>query len=265
MQLNHNQKIPAEQGRQLTMVSLMAANFSGACRKISQRFGISFLENPDWTEHRQALVDERASLAALCGLVYVQWPQPLQLLGAPVPRGEKYGGRPIYFSEVVVAADSGLASFDDLAGRRLAINEPGSHSGCAIVGYELARRRLSTDFLGSVVQSGGHRASLALIAEGKVDWAAIDSTVFDYWSQREPELFAGLRCLTRLGPSPHPPLVAQGLAPERLASLRRQLLSLPSDFLTEFGYQGLAEVSDADYDRLREMAQMAATCWPVRG
>ncbi|MGE0496078.1 MAG: phosphate/phosphite/phosphonate ABC transporter substrate-binding protein [Vulcanimicrobiota bacterium] len=247
------------------MVSMMAANFSGACRKISQRFGISFLDDPDWTEHRRALVEGRAGLAALCGLVYIQWSQPLELLAAPVPTGDKYGAGPIYFSEVVVTADSGLTSFEDLTGRSLAINEPGSHSGCAIVGYELARRGLSTDFLGPVVQSGGHRASLALIAAGKVDWAAIDSTVFDYWSQREPELFARLRSLTRLGPSPHPPLVAQGLAPDRVASLREQFLSLPPDFLTEFGYQGLAQVTDADYDRLREMARMAATCWPVRG
>ncbi|MCA9792639.1 MAG: PhnD/SsuA/transferrin family substrate-binding protein [Candidatus Eremiobacteraeota bacterium] len=265
MQLNHNQKIPAEQGRQLTFVSLMAANFTAACRKLAHHFEFSFLEEADWTEHRQALADGRAGLAALCGLVYIDWPQTLQLLAAPVPKGDKYNRKPIYYSEVVVAAEAPFTAFEELAGRSLAINEPRSHSGCAIIGYELARRGLTTDFLGPVRQSGGHRASLGLVAEGVVDWAAIDSTVFDYWAEREPALFDTLRSLGRLGPSPHPPLVAQGLPADAVAELRQRMLNLPTDFLSEFGYQGLAEVTDADYDRLREMSQMAATCWPVRG
>ena len=46
----------------------------------------------------------------ICGLPYVnltrQHPAPVELLAAPVLQGERYGGRPIYFSDVIVRADS---------------------------------------------------------------------------------------------------------------------------------------------------------------
>jgi phosphonate transport system substrate-binding protein len=42
---------------------------------------------------------------------------PIELPGAPVLQGERYGGRPIYFSDVLVHRDSPFCSFADLRGR----------------------------------------------------------------------------------------------------------------------------------------------------
>src|SRR5262245_52776583 len=63
-------------------------------------------------------------VAFLCGLPYVRLaaqPEPrLELLAAPVLRGARYGGRPVYFSDVIVRRESRFRSFADLRGARWA-------------------------------------------------------------------------------------------------------------------------------------------------
>src|SRR5947209_6221788 len=50
-------------------------------------------------------------LAFVCGLAYVALGDGLAAVAAPVPSGARYGGRPVYFSDVVVRRDSVFRSF----------------------------------------------------------------------------------------------------------------------------------------------------------
>src|SRR5919202_3613399 len=57
-------------------------------------------------------------------------PPPVELLGvAPVFNDARSGGRPVYFCDVVVRADSGVRSFPELRGRSWAYNDRCSLSG----------------------------------------------------------------------------------------------------------------------------------------
>ena len=61
-----------------------------------------------------------ADLGVICGLPYV-WlaarnPAPVEPLAAPVLAGERYAGRAIYYSDVVVHRDSAISSLEDLRG-----------------------------------------------------------------------------------------------------------------------------------------------------
>lgn len=51
-----------------------------------------------------------ADVGFICGLPYVKLrrrvPAPVELLAAPVLRGLRYAGQPIYFSDVIVHRDS---------------------------------------------------------------------------------------------------------------------------------------------------------------
>src|SRR5215470_12955606 len=62
----------------------------------------------------------RPDIAFICGLPYVQMmrqnPPPVEVLAAPLLQGERYGGKPIYFSDVIVRRNSPLCSFADLRG-----------------------------------------------------------------------------------------------------------------------------------------------------
>jgi len=89
--------------------------------------------------------------------------------------GDRYGGRPIYFSDVIVHRDSAFRSFADLRGRSWAYNEPLSHSGYGITRYHLLRMGETGGYFGEVIEAGFHEESIRMVARGEVHASAIDS------------------------------------------------------------------------------------------
>ena len=82
-----------------------------------------------------------ADLGVICGLPYV-WlaarrPPPVEPLAAPVLAGARYGGRPVYYSDVIVGLDSPITRLEELEGRSWAYNEPASHSGHTVTLHSL--------------------------------------------------------------------------------------------------------------------------------
>src|SRR4029453_9213036 len=203
---------------EVLFASLAADNaapfYRGLVQYLSSALGppVRLLDQVPWQAREQALHRGQAQLGAVCGLQYVRAEHALELLGAPVMRGQRYGGRPIYFSDVVVRRDLPANSFDALKGARFAVNEPTSHSGYGIVRYALARRGYDGSFFGEVIESEAHERSLELILNAQVDAASIYSTVLETELRKRPRLAEKLRVVATLGPSPSPPLVASRLA-----------------------------------------------------
>ena len=203
----------------------------------------------------------------MCGLPYVRKRDARQanaeLVAAPVMRDARYGGRPVYFSDVVVHTESTFSAFDDLRGATWAYNEPASHSGYNIVRYHLATRGMDGQYFGRIVESGSHQESLLMILERSIDEAAIDSTVLEMVSTSNRSLSAQLRTIAVLGPSPAPPCLVHRSVPRDIRrSLREQFLSMQKDpegrrILEDAGVLQFVEVSDCDYNPIREMDWVA--------
>jgi phosphonate transport system substrate-binding protein len=155
----------------------------------------------------------------------------MEVLGAPVLVGDRYAGRPVYFSDVVVRIDSPAQRFADLRGLRWAYNEPFSHSGHLVVLHELAAHGEATAFFGEMIEAGFHDTALAWVASGRVDAAAIDSQVLAIAFDREPSLRSRLRIIGSLGPSTIQPVVAsvRRLSAGERAALADVLLDLHHD------------------------------------
>lgn len=201
--------------------------------------------------------------AFLCGLPYVRLHdrpgRPVEALAAPVASGERYGGRPIYFSDVVVRRDSGVGALADLRGRSWAFNEPGSHSGHNVVLAELAARGEGHGFFATATATGSHAAAMRLVAAGEADGAAIDSQVLAAEMAADPVLGERLRVVESLGPSPIPPLVASTrLEPRERDGLRGAAVSTVAG---GGAIERWVAVGDAAYDPVRRMA--AAACRAV--
>jgi phosphonate transport system substrate-binding protein len=213
------------------------------------------------------LADGRADLAFLCGLPYVRLaaapPPTPQPIAAPVLTGERYGGRPIYYSDVIVAADSPFRSFVDLEGAAWAFNEPDSQSGFGVVRAHLARIGETRGFFGRVVQAGFHHAAIRLVAEGTVEAAAIDSQVLSIALRDEPGLSDRIRLIDTLGPSTIQPVVAApSMRADRLGAVRDALVGLAgqpgaADALGRGFLARFVPVADDDYDDIRAMAAVA--------
>lgn len=216
-----------------------------------------------WPERLHAFDAGEIQVCWLCGVPYV-WradqPQTnIELLAAPVPAGARYQNRPIYFSDVVVRADSPFHTFSDLQGRRWAINERNSHSGYHITRYHLAQLNLWANFFGRVIESGAHQNSVQMVLAGEIDGTAIDSTVLELMLAREPALRSQLRVIEVFGPSPIPPwVIKKSVAPELRATLRKVLTTMHEDsegaaVLAAGQVRRFAEVHNHDYDPIRHM------------
>lgn len=257
----------------------MAPNADAMCRALvrylAAKLGTSveLVEGVRWAERERLLDAGEIDLCWICGLPYVEKVDrgaDLALSVAPVMRGERYGGRPVYFSEVLVRSDSRYTSFADLEGKTVAYNEPRSHSGYNLLCYHLALERRTLDYFGRMVEAGAHQASLELILAGEVAAAAVDTTVFDAEAQRDPGLRHKVRAIATLGPSPAPPWVFSGAVPETTrAEITGCLAAMHADadgaaILASWGIAEMRPVRDADYGPIRDMARIAASARPLR-
>jgi phosphonate transport system substrate-binding protein len=203
----------------------------------------------------------------ICGLPYVQLKQqslaPVELLAAPVIRGDRYAGRPIYFSDVIVQRDSPVRTFADLRGRSWAYNDRESHSGYNVTRHHLVTMGETRGFFSRVVEAGFHQRAMRMVAGGEVEAAAIDSQVLAIELRDHPDLARELRVIEVLGPSTIQPLVAaRNLSSDVKAALRTALLRLGDDLAArEEPGRGFVErfvpVTDEDYDDIRGMLSAA--------
>jgi phosphonate transport system substrate-binding protein len=253
--------------------SCMAPNMDFLCTGLAELLTAS-LSMPaaactdiPWQERERRLDSGEIGLCWICGLPYV-WkadrPAPsIGLLAAPVMRAPRYQNRPVYYSDVIVRADSPYNSLEDLRGARWAYNEPGSHSGYNVVRAELGRRGERAGYFARAIEAGSHQNALRMILAGEVDGAAIDTTVLELELRLHPEWRALLRAVGTLGPSPIPPWVISRTVSEKLrAALKEALLHLHEDprgrdLLARAGMARLVAVTDRDYDPIREMDRLA--------
>ena len=184
----------------------------------------------------------------------------MEVIAAPVLRGRRYAGRPIYFSEVIVRAESPWQSLAELDGQRWAFNEPYSHSGFMVALHGLAQLGAHPSFIGDAIEAGFHDDAIEVVRDGRADWAAIDSQVLDLALRRDPRLRREIRVIETLGPSTIQPVVASArrLNGAHRSAARETLLAMHGDagdrmVLRAAGLDRFVAVEDADYDDIRDM------------
>lgn len=198
-----------------------------------------------------------ADLGFLCAPGYLWLSEPPLAVVELVPAAfvfddPRNAGRPVYFADLVVRADSPARSLEELAGARWGYNDPCSLSGYFSVLGELARRGLTPAHFASASAVGSHHAALSALQARTIDCAAIDSNTLLF--ERRAGRARELRVLASFGPYPVQPIVVRaGLE----AALKRELAAALLDMhahpegrraLASGSVQRLAPVSPADYE-----------------
>lgn len=214
-------------------------------------------------ESLEEFAEGQADVGFLCGLLYAHAANqpvcPVELLAAPVLHGERYLGKPIYFSDVIVRRESPYASFDDLQGCLWAYNERASHSGYNLVYYSLLERGKSPHYFGQMLKTGSHRASLQAVLAGRADATALDSHMLDVFLLHHEEVAAQIRVISMLGPSTIPPMViAKRLRNALKCKIQEAICTMHHDPLgASWLREGLIDrfipIVDEQYQDLREM------------
>lgn len=157
----------------------------------------------------------QANLGAtlMCGLpMALRDPRPL-VVAAPVPSPGRYGGRPVYFSDILVPAGSRAQRLEDTFGGTVGYTLEDSMSGCVALRVRLeryrtaARPRLYSKVVGNLVHV---RGMVEAVAGGRVDVGSADSYVIDLLRKHDPAFLSGVRVIGTTDAAPIPPFVATG-------------------------------------------------------
>jgi phosphonate transport system substrate-binding protein len=228
---------------------------------------VEFVADIPW-QQREAMLDEgEIDIAWICGLPYT-WKMKdpaiqITLLAAPVMSDRRYGGQPVYFSDVVTRRDSAFEKFEDLRGASWAFNDTGSQSGYNLTRWKLSGMGEFQDYFGGVIQSGSHEESLRMVLAGHIDASSIDSTVLEIELRKNPELEKEIKVIATWGPSPIPPYVISLRLPVVLRQrIRAVIIDMARDpkgarIMADGKMLRFTSVRDKDYDPIREMERAA--------
>lgn len=181
-------------------------------------------------------------LSQTCGLPYrSRLHDRVTLVGTPdygLP-----GCPPGHYRSVLVARpDDPRQRAEDFAGARIAVNGLDSQSGWAsLLNHEPALAR------DEVVVTGAHASSVATVAEGRADLAAIDAIT---WRLLEAEgATTGVRVLGMTEPTPGLPLVAAAGSDMDLLrdAISGAMSKLAPEDRTALGVRGLLQIPAAAY------------------
>lgn len=214
-------------------------------------------QRSSYAEVNELLRTGQADLAFVCSRAYLEGKSQfgMELLLAPEVNGDR-----VYYSYLIVQADSPAVSLTDLRGKVFAFSDPLSNSGKLVPEYQLFTiGETSSSFFERYEYTGSHDNSILAVAEGLVDGAAVDSLVYDYVLARNPELAERVKVIERWGPYGIPPLVVgPGLAPTLKERVRDALLGMDADpegrrALDALGIDRFIPIDDSAYDSIRQM------------
>jgi phosphonate transport system substrate-binding protein len=225
------------------------------------------------TPDSDPFAEGRADIAFVCGPSYPLLRaagRPVEVIGAaPVFDDPRNGGRPVYFSDLIVRHESPVRAFAELRGSVWCYNDRQSLSGWLRMLTRLESLGFGRDpeaFFSRVVQSGSHLSSIDLVARGEADVSAVDSNTLLLARRQDVSRAGRLRVLESWGPSPVQPLIARSTLPAKLRSdIAATLLGLAGDpasarRLREFGVLRFAQTAAKDYGA----AISEGPSWPSR-
>lgn len=187
-----------------------------------------------------------------CGNPYVRtYRDRLRLVATPRYAAAGCDG-PRYCSLLVVRADVPGRSLADFRDAVCAVNEWGSLSGWVALAAALPAPR----FFRAALITGAHADSMAAVAAGEADIAAIDCVTYALLQRHRPAATAGLRVIGRTAAAPSLPFVTRRDADDAtvgaLRSALRGALADPglAEVRTALLIEGIEVLGDADYDAI---------------
>ena len=205
------------------------------------------------------LRDPALLLGHTCGYpLMTRFAGALEPVAAPVFDADGCDG-PFYSSHFIVAADADLDSLAACRGRVVAINAYDSNSGMNVLRHALAALDPGERFFERVELTGGHRASVAAVADGRADLAAIDCVTLALLADAEPGLVARVRVIgSSVRCAGLPFVVPAGTPVDGLAAaLAAACARLPADARRRLRLVGFVPVSRADYASILELEREA--------
>ncbi len=223
---------------------------------------VQLIQRRTYAEVNALVAADAVDLAFVCTSAYIDGHDQfgMTLLVAPTINGEA-----VYYSDLIVPADSTAQSMADLRGKVFAFTDPISFSG-RVYPTHLVRQLDATPerFFQRTFFTYSHDRAIAAVADGVADGAAVDSLVLDYALLRDPTLRARIRVIHRSPPFGIPPVVVPPeLSPRQQRQLQDVLLTMDQDpvgksILINLGIDRFQPIADQAYASVRALVQEMA-------
>ena len=176
-------------------------------------------------DYKAQWTDPELLLAQTCGYPLVTLLKgQVRYLATPCYAAPHCGG-PRYCSLIVVRADDPAEHLPELRGRRAAYNRSYSQSGYNALRHAVAPLSRDGRFFGETLETGGHGASLAAVAEGRADVAAVDAVSFEMMRRYGRSVVERLKVIGRTASAPNLPFITRGAASDQEVERLRQALA----------------------------------------
>ncbi len=215
------------------------------------------IQGKTYTEVNHLIRAGEASLAIVCTNAYLEGQEDFGMEALAVPQ---IGGETVYYSYLIVPADSPANSLPDLRDQTFAFSDPLSNSGRLAPVYHLQQIGETPEtFFDGTIFTYSHDKSVHAVMDKLVDGAAVDSLVYDFMAEQDPEVRANTRILARWGPYGISPVVVHPrLDPGLKEQLRAAFLTLHEStegqaVLAALGVDRFLPPAAASYDNVRLM------------
>lgn len=209
--------VPADTG-----TNDITADYAPVFNGITKHYGIHFdlRAGASYAAVVEGMCNDQADIAWYGAVTYGQANEKcgVDLLAVDVKKGDAS-----YYSGIFVSKESGINSIEELKGKSMAFGSPNSTSSFNFpVAMLIADGVDPVKDLSKVIIAGSHSASLAALAEGKVDAAAASYNSFGKAVKKgaiDPSKF---KPLAKSQPIPNPPLAMnRGLTDDLKRALRK--------------------------------------------
>ncbi len=212
-----------------------------------------------WTHWREPtlLLSQTCGYPLMTGLRDHVWTVATPVYDAPGCEGAWHR------AAILVRAGDPAQVMADLAGARLAMNDPLSNTGMNLPRAHVAPLARGAAFFGGVVVTGAHALSAAAVAAGEADVCAIDAVTWALIQRTRPSLAKDLRVLDWTPASPGLPLItARATTPPAraaLLSVLRRAMAAPelSGARRALCLAGLVSLPERDYERVVDLERGA--------
>lgn len=166
----------------------------------------------------------------------------------------------VYQSYFIARADTGIKTLQDLKGHTFTFGDPASTSGHLVPRFLLTKAGINPDKdLKSALFSGGHDATGLAVANGKVDAGAIWDAAYDRLVEKKLIDPTKVIIIEKSFPIPESPWAySKSLPADLKQKLHDVMMAAPTEdptVLEGTGYVKFVDVSDKDYDIIRDTAQ----------
>ncbi len=218
---------------------------------------VEMIQRRTYAEVNELIRDGQVDLAFVCTSAYVAGQREfgMELLAAPQVNGEA-----VYYSYLIVPADSPAHSMADLKGKVFAFTDPMSHTGRNYPTWLVQQLSEQPEtFFERTFFTYSHDDAIHAVADGLADGAAVDSLVYDFALARDPALAGRVRIIHQSMPFGAPPVVVgPQVRPQLRAELYDLLVSLERSaegraILQTLGIQRFVAVDDHIYDSVRQI------------